>query len=164
MTDPSGTAKEMNDSSADASNMNPSEDGNAKTSTELESDKAPAQQDDKTNDPAKPVVNHAKTVSIHTETNKESTTAPKPHPNSTMPFATNDKHDTLHTISFNQDGGCLAVGTASGFRICNVMPFCETFRRELMEGQCEGGECVPLIVDDINWLFLFKQCLMRIIL
>ena len=42
-----------------------------------------------------------------------------------------DKNDTLLTMSFNQDGGCLAVGTASGFRICNVHPYQETFRRNL---------------------------------
>ena len=30
-----------------------------------------------------------------------------------------DQQDTLLTMSFNQDGGCLAVGTGSGFRICN---------------------------------------------
>eukprot|EP00574_Skeletonema_japonicum_P010043 CAMPEP_0201720470 /NCGR_PEP_ID=MMETSP0593-20130828/5400_1 /ASSEMBLY_ACC=CAM_ASM_000672 /TAXON_ID=267983 /ORGANISM="Skeletonema japonicum, Strain CCMP2506" /LENGTH=710 /DNA_ID=CAMNT_0048211109 /DNA_START=160 /DNA_END=2292 /DNA_ORIENTATION=+ len=42
-----------------------------------------------------------------------------------------DKNDTLLTMSFNQDGGCLAIGTASGFRICNVHPFQETFRRDL---------------------------------
>jgi len=42
-----------------------------------------------------------------------------------------DKNDTLLTMSFNQDGGCLAVGTASGFRIYNVHPYQETFRRNL---------------------------------
>lgn len=42
-----------------------------------------------------------------------------------------DKNDTLLGMSFNQDGGCLAVGTASGFRICNVYPFQETNRRNL---------------------------------
>ena len=42
-----------------------------------------------------------------------------------------DKNDTLLTMSFNQDGGCLAIGTASGFRICNVHPYQETFRRNL---------------------------------
>lgn len=50
-----------------------------------------------------------------------------------------DVHDTLLTMSFNQDGGCLAVGTASGFRICNIFPFQETFRRSLLG----GGEDMP---------------------
>jgi len=42
-----------------------------------------------------------------------------------------DSNDTLLTMSFNQDGGCLAVGTGSGFRICNVHPFEENLRRTL---------------------------------
>jgi len=42
-----------------------------------------------------------------------------------------DSNDTLLTLSFNQDGGCLAVGTGSGFRICNVHPFEENLRRTL---------------------------------
>ncbi len=42
-----------------------------------------------------------------------------------------DSNDTLLTMSFNQDGGCLAIGTGSGFRICNVHPYQETFRRNL---------------------------------
>ena len=41
----------------------------------------------------------------------------------------NDSDDTLMCSTFNQDGGCLAVGTGEGFRICNVSPFQETFRR-----------------------------------
>ena len=45
-----------------------------------------------------------------------------------------DVHDTLLTMSYNQDGGCLAVGTGSGFRICNILPFQETFRRSLGGG------------------------------
>mmetsp|Transcript_25864 Transcript_25864/g.30043 ORF Transcript_25864/g.30043 Transcript_25864/m.30043 type:complete len:747 (+) Transcript_25864:329-2569(+) len=40
-----------------------------------------------------------------------------------------DTNDTLLCLNFNQDGGCLAVGTAHGFRICNTLPFQETFRR-----------------------------------
>jgi len=54
-----------------------------------------------------------------------------------------DQQDTLLTMSFNQDGGCLAVGTGSGFRICNAHPFQETFRRQLggdaAAGADEGG-------------------------
>jgi hypothetical protein len=45
-----------------------------------------------------------------------------------------DSNDTLLTMSFNQDGGCLAIGTGSGFRICNVHPYQETFRRYLGGG------------------------------
>ncbi|KAL3801502.1 hypothetical protein HJC23_000940 [Cyclotella cryptica] len=51
-----------------------------------------------------------------------------------------DKDDTLHTMSFNQDGGCLAVGTGTGFRICNVYPFQETFRRRLDGGNARGSD------------------------
>jgi len=40
-----------------------------------------------------------------------------------------DSDDKLLSLSFNQDGGCLAIGTAKGFRICNVSPFQETCRR-----------------------------------
>mmetsp|Transcript_41058 Transcript_41058/g.75120 ORF Transcript_41058/g.75120 Transcript_41058/m.75120 type:complete len:757 (-) Transcript_41058:139-2409(-) len=49
-----------------------------------------------------------------------------------------DSKDTLLTMTFNQDGGCLAVGTGSGFRICNANPFQETFRRSLGGGD-DGG-------------------------
>ncbi|KAL7540067.1 hypothetical protein ACHAWF_006583 [Thalassiosira exigua] len=35
------------------------------------------------------------------------------------------------SVSFNQDGGCLAVGTGSGFRICNVHPFGVNHKRML---------------------------------
>ncbi|BAB93248.1 putative WD repeat domain 45 [Oryza sativa Japonica Group] len=38
--------------------------------------------------------------------------------------------DLLH-ISFNQDYGCFAAGTKSGFRIYNCDPFREIFRRDL---------------------------------
>lgn len=40
-----------------------------------------------------------------------------------------DRNDNILSLSFNQDGGCLAVGTQCGFRIYNVNPFQETFRR-----------------------------------
>jgi len=43
-----------------------------------------------------------------------------------------DEH--LQFISFNQDGGCFAVGTDSGFRIFNADPFKETFRRDFDGG------------------------------
>mmetsp|Transcript_27684 Transcript_27684/g.40876 ORF Transcript_27684/g.40876 Transcript_27684/m.40876 type:complete len:504 (+) Transcript_27684:139-1650(+) len=43
-----------------------------------------------------------------------------------------DTNDSILSLSFNQDGGCLAVGTRKGFRICNVSPFQETFRRTFL--------------------------------
>ena len=33
------------------------------------------------------------------------------------------------SLSFNQDGGCLAIGLTTGFMICNVYPFQEAFHR-----------------------------------
>jgi len=55
------------------------------------------------------------------------------------PSTTDDSNDTLLTLSFNQDGGCLAVGTANGFRICNVSPYQETFRRNFDSRNGGGG-------------------------
>lgn len=54
-------------------------------------------------------------------------------------FTTDDSDDTLLSLSFNQDGGCLAVGTAKGFRICNVSPFQETHRRTFATAQCRAS-------------------------
>mmetsp|Transcript_65635 Transcript_65635/g.97200 ORF Transcript_65635/g.97200 Transcript_65635/m.97200 type:complete len:871 (+) Transcript_65635:150-2762(+) len=48
----------------------------------------------------------------------------------TVPSKKLPNNDNLLSLSFNQDGGCLAVGTSYGFRICNVHPFQETFRRD----------------------------------
>ena len=50
-----------------------------------------------------------------------------------------DEADALHSIMFNQDGGCLSVGTGRGFRVCNVWPFNETFRREFGANVQLGG-------------------------
>ena len=50
-----------------------------------------------------------------------------------------DEADTLHSLLFNQDGGCLSVGTGRGFRVCNVWPFNETFRREFGANIQLGG-------------------------
>ncbi len=62
-----------------------------------------------------------------------------------------DSNDTLLTMSFNQDGGCLAVGTGSGFRICNVNPYQETFRRNLGGGggssNIEGGKILYFLYN-----------------
>ena len=37
-------------------------------------------------------------------------------------------------VAFNQDSGCFACGTDSGFRIYNVDPFKETFKRNFNNG------------------------------
>ncbi|XP_008803019.1 autophagy-related protein 18c [Phoenix dactylifera] len=47
---------------------------------------------------------------------------------------TNDDETELLSVSWNQDYGCFAAGTSSGFRIYNCEPFKETFRRELKNG------------------------------
>ncbi|KAG8054020.1 hypothetical protein GUJ93_ZPchr0001g31209 [Zizania palustris] len=46
--------------------------------------------------------------------------------------------DLLH-ISFNQDYGCFAAGTKSGFRIYNCDPLREIFRRDLASAGDNGG-------------------------
>lgn len=47
--------------------------------------------------------------------------------------------DLLH-ISFNQDYGCFAAGTKTGFRIYNCDPFREIFRRDLGGEDDAGGQ------------------------
>jgi len=51
------------------------------------------------------------------------------------------------SVSFNQDGGCLAVATANGFRICNVSPYQETFRRVLASSAASpaGGGAIGTV-------------------
>jgi len=44
------------------------------------------------------------------------------------------QHSDLLFVNFNQDFGCFACGTNSGFRIYNVDPFRETFRRVFPNG------------------------------
>ena len=41
------------------------------------------------------------------------------------------QRESILSMTLNQDGSCLAVGTTRGFRIYNVSPFRETFRRNL---------------------------------
>ena len=64
---------------------------------------------------------------------------PTQPPDSPNLGANPDETDTLHSIMFNQDGGCLSVGTGRGFRVCNVWPFNETFRREFGANIQLGG-------------------------
>ncbi|CAM9541083.1 unnamed protein product [Heterosigma akashiwo] len=45
-----------------------------------------------------------------------------------------DPRNELLYADFNQDFGCFATGTDSGFRIYNVEPFRETFRRVFPNG------------------------------
>lgn len=53
--------------------------------------------------------------------------------------------DLLH-VSFNQDYGCFAAGTKSGFRIYNCDPFREIFRRDLVaEGDGDGGGGIGVV-------------------
>ncbi|OWM62928.1 autophagy-related protein 18a-like [Punica granatum] len=62
------------------------------------------------------------------------TAAPQPpNPNPNPPVAPARAPNLLH-LSFNQDHGCFAAGTDSGFRIYNCDPFREIFRRDFEEG------------------------------
>ncbi|PKI51512.1 hypothetical protein CRG98_028072, partial [Punica granatum] len=58
---------------------------------------------------------------------------PPPNPNPNPPVAPARAPNLLH-LSFNQDHGCFAAGTDSGFRIYNCDPFREIFRRDFEEG------------------------------
>lgn len=71
-----------------------------------------------------------------------------------------DKDDTLHTMSFNQDGGCLSVGTGSGFRICNVHPFVETIRRKL-DGVGGGELSVCFVLQKLVFQYGGSRSLMN---
>jgi len=72
----------------------------------------------------------------HTSTSPARPLQPPDSPNL---GANPDEADTLHSLMFNQDGGCLSVGTGRGFRVCNVWPFNETFRREFGANIQLGG-------------------------
>lgn len=50
------------------------------------------------------------------------------------PDMNKDDETELLSVSWNQDYGCFAAGTSSGFRIYNCDPFKETFRRDLKSG------------------------------
>mmetsp|Transcript_3926 Transcript_3926/g.6707 ORF Transcript_3926/g.6707 Transcript_3926/m.6707 type:complete len:379 (-) Transcript_3926:768-1904(-) len=52
---------------------------------------------------------------------------------------TDSKDQEVLAVRFNQDYGCFACGTDSGFRIYNCDPFTETFRREFDNGGDKGG-------------------------
>lgn len=50
--------------------------------------------------------------------------------------------EMLLQVSFNQDAGCFAASTTTGFRVYNCGPFCELLRRDLVEfwsGHAAGG-------------------------
>lgn len=57
-----------------------------------------------------------------------------------MDFSTHDldedscQHSSLLTCSFNQDGGCLSIGTTTGFSIHNLHPYQKSVERQLHGG------------------------------
>lgn len=54
--------------------------------------------------------------------------------------ASNNQRNELLSISFNQDFGCFAVGTDTGFRVFNCDPLQEMFRRDFSNGGIGAAE------------------------
>ena len=59
---------------------------------------------------------------------------------------------TLHFIALNQDSGCFAAGLSTGFRIYNLTPFRETFRRTFT--RTGGGIAIVEMLFRCNLLAL----------
>ncbi|CAN1852407.1 Autophagy-related protein 18d [Linum perenne] len=57
-----------------------------------------------------------------------------PHPQHSTDGDYDDGKTELLSVSWNQDYGCFAAATSSGFRIYSCEPFKETFRRDIRSG------------------------------
>ncbi|KAJ3683734.1 hypothetical protein LUZ60_013961 [Juncus effusus] len=64
------------------------------------------------------------------ETPPDTPIPPPPQATTTTTVPDSTQPPALLHVSFNQDHGCFAAGTASGFRIYNCDPFREIFRRD----------------------------------
>jgi hypothetical protein len=76
------------------------------------------------------------TATTTTRTNSNTGASPSPSPSpSTSSQTTAAEPSSLITCSFNQDGGCLAIGTTTGFSVHNVHPqYSLSVERELRGG------------------------------